>query len=347
MSWVSRRGARPRAARRLFFATDLHASEACFRKFLAAARVYEVDLLVLGGDVMGKAIVPLVEDAGGGGRGGRAGRRDRGGRGVRGGLGEDAPLLEGEEEIATFARRVADEGGYAVRVSRERAEELRADPGELHAALTAEARRRIEAWAQLAEDRLAERGTRCYVTGGNDDPDEVLEPLRRRAGSPLVFCEGAVEDLGEGLSILSLGYSNHTPWKTPRELSEEELLSRIRALAAQAPDPRRTIFNLHVPPVGTGLDRCPLLDTGSDPPAVVRVGGEVQYFDAGSTAVREALEEFQPFLSLHGHIHESRGAARLGATLALNPGSEYSTAALKGAIATLDVERPSFQFTTG
>jgi Icc-related predicted phosphoesterase len=327
------RRARKPAARRLFFATDLHASEVCFRKFLAAARIYEVDLLVLGGDVMGKALVPLVEDVAG--------------SGLRCGLGPDAPLLRSEAEIAASVRRVADAGNYAVRVTRERAQQLANEPSELHAALTTAACRRTAAWAQLAEERLAERGTRCYVTGGNDDPDEVLEPLRRPAGSPLVFCEGEIEELGEGISILSLGYSNRTPWKTPRELSEEELLSRIRALAMQAPAARRTIFNLHVPPIGTGLDRCPALDTSSDPPTVVRVGGEVQYFDAGSTAVRDALEEFQPFLSLHGHIHESRGAARVGRTLALNPGSEYSTGALKGAIATLDVERPSFQFTTG
>ena len=325
--------ARGPAARRLFFATDLHASEACFRKFLAAARVYEVDLLVLGGDVMGKAVVPLVEDAAGGG--------------VRSGLAPDAPLLQREAEIAAVSRRVADEGNYAVRVSRERAQQLAADPDELHLVLTAEARRRTAAWAQLAEERLAERGTSCYVTGGNDDPEEVLEPLRRPAGSLLHFCEGAVEDLGGEISILSLGYSNYTPWKTPREVSEEELLSRILALVARSPDPRRTIFNLHVPPIGTGLDRCPLLDSDDDPPTVVRVGGEVQYFDAGSSAVREALQALEPFLSLHGHIHESRGAARLGRTLALNPGSEYATGALKGAIVTLDVERPSFQFTTG
>src|ERR1700727_2660180 len=96
-NWRRARGA---GTRRLFFATDLHASEACFRKFLAAARVYEVDLLVLGGDVMGKAVVPLVEDTPG--------------RGVRRGLAPDAPLVREEAEIEALVRRVADEGNYAV-----------------------------------------------------------------------------------------------------------------------------------------------------------------------------------------------------------------------------------------
>ncbi|HUN78071.1 MAG TPA: hypothetical protein VMU32_04050 [Solirubrobacteraceae bacterium] len=321
------------SARRLFFATDLHASEACFRKFLAAARVYDVDLLVLGGDITGKALVPLVPDTTG--------------AGLRGGLARDAPLLKDEDEVAAFERRIADAGNYTVRASRERAQELAADHDELHAELTAAARVRVAEWARLAEERLADCGTRCYVTGGNDDPQEVLEPLRRPADSPLVFCEGQVRDIGQDISILSLGYSNHTPWKTPRELTEEELLDRIRALAGQAPDPHRTIFNLHVPPIASGLDRCPALDTSSDPPKVVRVGGEVQYTDAGSSAVREALHEFRPFLSLHGHIHESRANARLNGTLALNPGSESQAGVLKGVIATLDVRRPTFQFTTG
>lgn len=54
-----------------------------------------------------------------------------------------------------------------------------------------------------------------------------------------------------------------------------------------------------------------------------------------STAVRDALAKYQPMLSLHGHIHESRGEARIGRTLAINPGSEYSEGVLRGAIITL------------
>ena len=47
-----------RRALRIFFATDVHGSERCFRKFLAAATVYEAEVLLLGGDVAGKGLVP-------------------------------------------------------------------------------------------------------------------------------------------------------------------------------------------------------------------------------------------------------------------------------------------------
>jgi len=59
-------------------------------------------------------------------------------------------------------------------------------------------------------------------------------------------------------------------------------------------------------------------------------GGSPVITGVGSSAVRQALSRFQPMLSLHGHIHESRGEARIGKTLALNPGSEYSEGVLRG-----------------
>src|SRR2546421_11306531 len=48
----------------LFFATDLHGSETCFRKFVAAAKFYGVDALILGGDTSGKFLVPIVAAGG-------------------------------------------------------------------------------------------------------------------------------------------------------------------------------------------------------------------------------------------------------------------------------------------
>jgi uncharacterized protein len=52
--------------------------------------------------------------------------------------------------------------------------------------------------------------------------------------------------------------------------------------------------------------------------------------------VREVIEEARPLLSLHGHIHESRGAVRLGKTLSINPGSSYEQGMLQGAVVDLD-----------
>ena len=46
---------------RLFITTDIHGSDVCFRKFLNAAKVYEASVLVLGGDITGKLLIPLVD----------------------------------------------------------------------------------------------------------------------------------------------------------------------------------------------------------------------------------------------------------------------------------------------
>ena len=59
----------------------------------------------------------------------------------------------------------------------------------------------------------------------------------------------------------------------------------------------------------------------------------------GSTAVRAAIERHQPLASLHGHVHESAGFRRIGKTLAVNPGSDYGTGALNGALLVLDGDK--------
>src|SRR6266568_2674048 len=49
----------------IFFATDIHGSERCFIKFINAAKFYQADVLILGGDITGKAMVPIVRQANG------------------------------------------------------------------------------------------------------------------------------------------------------------------------------------------------------------------------------------------------------------------------------------------
>ena len=59
----------------------------------------------------------------------------------------------------------------------------------------------------------------------------------------------------------------------------------------------------------------------------------------GSIAVRDAILKHQPLLSVHGHIHESRGVKRMGRTLAINPGSVYGDGVLQGAVIELNPKK--------
>jgi Icc-related predicted phosphoesterase len=145
--------------------------------------------------------------------------------------------------------------------------------------------------------------------------------------------------------MASLGYSNITPWRCPRDIPEEELSKKIEALIAQVKNMPNCIFNFHCPPYDTGIDTAPHLDQNLKP---VFKAGEVEMIPVGSKSTRKAIEQHQPLLGLHGHIHESKGAFKIGRTICLNPGSEYSEGMLRGALVDLhDKGLKNYVLTTG
>jgi len=308
---------------RIYFATDIHGSEVCWRKFLNAGRFYQADILILGGDVTGKAVVPVVAAAGGGFR-------------IRQFSGER--VLPAEEALATETR-IRDMGFYPYRTTDEELDEVWDDPDAVQGVFLDQMRSTLERWLDLAADRLAGTGIRLYAMTGNDDPPELQAMLRD--ATVLTETEDRVIEIGEGVEMMSYGYSNRTPWHTPRELDDDELEKRIDKLADQVSRPERAIFNLHVPPARTAIDKAPALD-GSLKPIVK--GGSVQMVSVGSEGVRRVLARREPMLGLHGHIHESRGAVRLGRTLAINPGSEYGDGILCGALLDIDGKRGIRQY---
>jgi uncharacterized protein len=183
----------------------------------------------------------------------------------------------------------------------------------------------------LAAERLATSRVTCLVMPGNDDGHYVADVL---AQSPAGNAEEQLIEVG-GVQFLSLGYSNVTPWHTDRDLAEDELSDKIERLVKELDPDMPAVFNLHVPPYDTRIDDAPELDR-----SLRLVGGaSARMVPVGSHAVRAALQKYQPVLSLHGHIHESRGVARLGRTTAINPGSEYNAGVLRGVIVTLTKER--------
>jgi Icc-related predicted phosphoesterase len=330
--WSSKKSQSKRV--QLFFATDVHGSEPTFRKFINAAKFYGVKILILGGDITGKMLVPII-----------ALGRDQ----YRATLQSNTMTLQGADDLADFQKKVGKLGFYNCILSESEYRQMIDDPHRVDECYQEKARERVAAWVRLAEERLSGSDIRCYITGGNDDSPEVLEVLHQEARDRVVACEGVLVDLDdEGHTMISLGFSNPTPWHTPREISEEELAKEITKAVKGIDDFSRVIMNLHVPPVDSTLDTCPMLDTSTDPPTVITSGGEPVLFGAGSSSVRQAIEEYQPMLSLHGHIHESRAVISIGRTTAVNPGSEYGEGILRGIMITVQGDQViSTQMTSG
>jgi Icc-related predicted phosphoesterase len=304
-------------ATRLFFATDLHGSERTYRKFLNAGKFYDATVLVMGGDITGKVLVPIIKEKN---------------SHFRASLQGQVEHLSTQEELDKLVERLGTLGFYFQVMEEDQYAATKADPAAVESLFNQKARQRLEAWVDLAETRLAGTGIKCFVTGGNDDSPEVLEAIHRTGTQAFYACEGEMVRVDDEHTMISVGFSTPTPWKTPREISDEQLGEVIGEMVAQVPDLSRCIFNFHDPPVDSTLDTCPMLDWNVDPPQPIVKAGQIVMHGAGSHAVRRALETHQPMLGLHGHIHESMAAARIGRTLCVNPGSEYGEGLLRGCL---------------
>jgi uncharacterized protein len=301
---------------KIFFATDIHGSEICWRKFLNSAAFYKADLVVLGGDVTGKVMIPITAYG------------DHWQVTVSG----ETYRLETQQELEDVQRQIRNRGSYPAIVTPDELAHLSAEEGAVDRRFSVEMQQSLDRWMDMADGKLGGGTIPCVLNGGNDDIWEIDDIIE---ASPCVtFGEGKVVELPGGFHMVSMGWTNPTPWDTFREAPEEELAAKIEAVVSQLPDMERTIFNFHAPPYGTGLDEAPALDATLRPTH----GGAVMKA-VGSTAVRDAILRHQPMLSVHGHIHESRGIKKMGRTLAINPGSVYGDGVLQGAVIDLDPKK--------
>jgi Icc-related predicted phosphoesterase len=312
-------------ATRVYIASDLHAAEKAWRKFLNAIRmnVYKADVALLAGDLTGKAIVPIVQ---------HNGRYETDLFGVH-------RTASSDEQLAELRRDIADVGYYSFITTDDEAGQLARDEAARDELLGRLMNERLEEWMALATERLADGKVPLYLIPGNDDEFGIDEILNRDGYAP-VNADGRVLDIPGGLQLLASGWSNHTPWQTPREESEDELYERLDALAQQIKDPRRAIFMIHVPPHDSGLDTAPILDENLRPTVSA---GDVLRGPVGSTAVRRIIETYQPLLAIHGHIHESGGERKIGDTMCINPGSEANHGILRGYL--VDIGRKGIEMT--
>jgi Icc-related predicted phosphoesterase len=312
-----------RSVTRIFYAGDVHGSRVCWKKFINAAAHYPADALVMGGDLTGKALVPIVREGDGSYRARVIGEQR---------------VARTAEELDQMQQAISTNGMYALIVDQDEALSLAEDSAGRDRAFEKALLDELRLWIEFADERLAGTGVRAYVIPGNDDPWSIDEVLA--SGSSVDACDEAVRMVGPH-EMVSFGYSNRTPWETPRELDEDEIYSRLKRLVDQLEAPERAILNVHVPPWESSLDTAYEVDEDL---RYVTKGGRPHEIATGSPAVRQIIEEVQPLLSLHGHIHESKGVTRIGHTVAINPGSDYGSGHLDGCLVHLAEDRVMNQY---
>lgn len=304
---------------KLYYASDIHGSEVCFKKFVNAGKFYEADILILGGDITGKSIA-LITDKGSG-------------HYLCNYIGKPYELSSGSE-LDDFVRILKNCGHSPYIALPEEISELFADSEKMEQLFTKVMTTQISKWLGFAENRLKKSGIRCLIMIGNDDLPGISDLIDQ--SEYIVNPEEKVIELDDYHQMISIGWSNRTPWDTPHECSEEELKVKIEKMMLSVVSPTSCVLCAHVPPYASGLDDAPQL---TEDLRVKTSLGQVQFAPVGSTAVMDAILKYQFILGLHGHIHEVRAMKRIGSTLCINPGSDYSEGTLHGALVSFKKEK--------
>jgi uncharacterized protein len=295
---------------KIFYATDVHGSEICWKKFINAGPFYEVDAIILGGDMTGKAVIPLIY---------------QGSNRWKVTVQEVENILEGKEALETMVKSIRNRGYYPYVTDPDETAAISSDQALSDRVFMKEVLTTLERWLDYADQKLAGSSLRCYVCPGNDDAFEIDEVLK--TSKCVENIEGRVIQLDQHHEMISSGWTNPTPWDTEREEEEASLEKRYEAMASSLKNPRTAVFNLHAPPFSSGLDEAPELTSDMR----LAYAGQ-SLIPVGSKATLKLIEKYAPMLSLHGHIHEGRGSRKLRKTLCINAGSMYEQGILLGAV---------------
>jgi Icc-related predicted phosphoesterase len=308
---------------KIFFVTDIHGSNLCYRKYLNALKIYNVDVGILLGDLTGKVLIPLVDKAGGGWETTLMGSHVE---------------VNTQEELEKLKKTIEMMGYYWVHQTPDEFKAYKDDPKKVDKLFKELMMRRLSEWIDLADERLAGTSYKVYMAPGNDDHFEVDQIISD--SKAIINCNNKNVMVGDH-EMITFSWANPTPWNTPREKPDEELEPMLEELISKVENKSNAIFNFHAPPYGFALDLAPELSKDLIQAADRKI-------HVGSHAVAKMIQKYQPLIGLHGHIHESRGAQKVKRTLIINPGSEYSEGILKGAMIVLEKGKvKDYVFTSG
>lgn len=190
--------------------------------------------------------------------------------------------------------------------------------------------KRIRQWIDLARAELEPIGAKLLTIPGNDDAADVVDALAQSTWARDLDGKLYAEN---GYAFVGFGYSNPTPWETPRELSERQIRERLESTSRLMNGHAHKIAVIHVPPFGIGLDLAP--EVVRDPDGTFRTipGNSVP---VGSVEVAKFVESEQPLIVASGHCHDSAGYVYAGRSLCLNPGSAFQLGILHASLVVLE-----------
>jgi Icc-related predicted phosphoesterase len=295
---------------KIFYATDVHGSDICWKKFINAGPFYEVDAIILGGDMTGKAVIPIIS---------------QGSNRWKVTVQEQESILEGMEEVDRMVQSIRNRGYYPYVTDPDETAAISSDQALSDKVFMKEVIGTLERWLDYADQKLAGKSMKCYVCPGNDDSFEIDEVIK--TSKCVENIEGHVIQLDKDHEMISSGWTNPTPWDTEREEDEASLEIRFETMASQLKNPQSAVFNLHAPPYSSGLDDAPELTSDMR----LAYAGQ-SLVPVGSKSTLKVIEKYGPILGLHGHIHEGRGSRKIQKTLCINAGSMYEQGILLGAV---------------
>ena len=149
---------------KIFFATDVHGSEICWKKFISAAKFYEADVLILGGDMTGKAIVPIVA---------------QGDSKYKVTLLDQETILQSKDEVDQMAATIKNRGYYPYVTDPDEVAEISNTPGRSDELFLKEALNTVQHWMEYADTKLESTKLRCFVCPGNDDMFEIDDVIKQ------------------------------------------------------------------------------------------------------------------------------------------------------------------------
>jgi len=303
---------------RIYFTSDIHGSEVCWKKFLNTPKFYKADVAIMGGDITGKLIIPIVEE-------------DNGTYEARA-FGKDE-ILKSQKEVEELEAKIRTTGYYPYVCGKAEYEELQKSKSKLDKLFDKLILEGLKRWMEIAGSKVDGKA-KVFVSPGNDDRF-IIDPLLDES-KKIINPEERLVEVDKYYKMITSGWVNPTPWNTAREEPEDKLLKRFERLFKLTDDYDHLIANLHPPPFKSGLDTAPKLDKTLKP---VVQGGQQVTVPVGSTACYDLLRKYQPRLGLHGHVHESAGVIKVGKTICVNPGSEYGEGILRGFLVDLEKDK--------